>query len=237
MTVFIVKRHNCFIHEPSQLLVITLQNLYIGHVNFIYTLSIQFISLVYISFLIFLSAQYYCTQYLHQTHCTQYHSIYCTMAYNQRYSDIKWPRSSYLSRGSVGHYNKWHQSIKTGRTLPTRFQRDFISRQIQRESSTKFGRCMRQLSQECKAMLKKNMLDIEAYNQALPKPQSNNEEHRRYICFGCGVRGHISANCPNKEEKKHVAEPKEKTQTSDVQITYPEYIHLSTDFMLESTDE
>ncbi|PWA37950.1 ARID DNA-binding domain-containing protein [Artemisia annua] len=130
------------------------------------------------------------------------------------YIENKWANPQMRS---VGTSNMWHQSQKPGRIIDNRSQKEFIQRQIKRESESTFGNCIKQISKECKDMLKKKLEEIHVYNNKL--------------------RGHIARNCPNEGSLTEDACHGIITNTPQIQITYPEYIHLSTDFMVEGTDE
>ena len=128
--------------------------------------------------------------------------------------------------------NSWHQS-----KIPGRSQREFIQRQIKRETESNLGRCTRQITRDCKEMLRKKLEEFHVYNNQLSQKHNTIERHRRYICFECRLRGHIAKNCPNRERMKGIEGKGSLTNSIPTEITYPETIHLSTDFMIEGTDE
>nr|GEZ56920.1 ARID DNA-binding domain-containing protein [Tanacetum cinerariifolium] len=149
--------------------------------------------------------------------------------------------SSLHSRG-CGHPNMWHQS-KHGRLLRKRLQNEFIQRQLRRERESRLENCIRQISKDCKEMLRKRMEEIKVYNSALPQTQSHKvlNKHKRYKCCGCRIRGHIINNCPNKGRRSETANTKVKEEKTDqkvyTQSLHPESIYMQTHFMIEGTDE
>ena len=162
------------------------------------------------------------------------------MVNTNSYPDNKWSKPS--AQKSVVNYNKWHQSPKPGRNMYNRPQTDFVQRQIKREKETAFVNPLirnqvRHISKECKEALKKKMEEIRVHNNKLAQKQALIERHRNYVCFHCKLRGHIARNCPAERQTNTTASPGIITQTPPIQITYPESIHLSTDFMVEGTDD
>ena len=57
--------------------------------------------------------------------------------------------------------NKWYQS-EPGKPLRKKMQQAFIHRQLKRENEKKLGKCIRQITHDCKDMLKKKLEEIEA---------------------------------------------------------------------------
>ena len=112
-----------------------------------------------------------------------------------------------------------------------------LHRQVKRETESKFGNCIRQISSGCKEMLRKKLEEFHVYNNQLSQKRENLERHKRYVCFECRLKGHIARNCPNKDKLKGITGIGNLTNTPNTEITYPETIHLSTDFMVEGTDE
>nr|GEU33493.1 ARID DNA-binding domain-containing protein [Tanacetum cinerariifolium] len=125
-------------------------------------------------------------------------------------------RWSSLHLRGCGHPNMWHQS-KLGRPLRKRLQNEFIQRQLRRERESRLGNCIRQISKDCKEMLRKKIEEIEVYNSALPQTQSHKvlNKHERYKCYGCRIRGHIISNCPNKGRRFETANTKVKEEKTD----------------------
>ncbi|GJX94706.1 ARID DNA-binding domain-containing protein [Tanacetum coccineum] len=59
---------------------------------------------------------------------------------------------------------------------------------------------------------------------------------KRARCFICRKGGHTFRNCPTKKETEKDKDA-EKLAKNPVSLKYPEQIHLSTDYMVEGTDE
>ncbi|GJY57436.1 hypothetical protein Tco_0456551 [Tanacetum coccineum] len=115
------------------------------------------------------------------------------------FSNNKWSRPN---TSTYGFHNSWYQS-KSGRHLRRRQQLDFIQRELRREKEAKLGSCIKQISKDCKEMLKKKMEEIMQYNNTINQPQSiNNAQNifRRYKCFHCKQRGHILKFCDTSEK-------------------------------------
>ncbi|GKE68298.1 ARID DNA-binding domain-containing protein [Tanacetum coccineum] len=140
---------------------------------------------------------------------------------------------------------------KSGRHLRRRQQLDFIQRELRREKEAQLGSCIKQISKDCKEMLKKKMEEIMQYNNTINQPQSiNNAQNRfrRYKCFHCKQRGHILKFCPMDDKNKDMAtkrdtsefakETKEviKPTKPSVMLKYPKCIHFSTTCMIKGTD-
>nr|GFA28389.1 ARID DNA-binding domain-containing protein [Tanacetum cinerariifolium] len=110
-----------------------------------------------------------------------------------------------LSRPSTSAYglsNIWYQS-KLGRPLRKRLQQSFIQRQMKREKENQIGNCIKQITLDCKDMLRRKLEEIELYNFTI-----NQNKHKRHKCFKCKQSGHILRTCPmngkskDKEAKK-----------------------------------
>ncbi|GJZ01259.1 hypothetical protein Tco_0519220 [Tanacetum coccineum] len=78
------------------------------------------------------------------------------MVISKYFLDKKWSRPS---SSAYGQTNMWHQS-KPGRSLRKRLQYDFIQRKLRREKEAQIGTCIRQITQDCKEMLRKKMEEI-----------------------------------------------------------------------------
>ncbi|GKB86660.1 ARID DNA-binding domain-containing protein [Tanacetum coccineum] len=118
---------------------------------------------------------------------------------NSNHFQSKWPRSL---KPPFGHSKNWYQS-KPRRHLERRQHVDLIRRELRRQKEENMGSCIRQISQECKDMLKKEMEGIMQYNNKLnhPQPSLNElEKFKTYKCFRYKQIGHIVKFCP--EEKK-----------------------------------
>ncbi|GJZ34309.1 ARID DNA-binding domain-containing protein [Tanacetum coccineum] len=133
----------------------------------------------------------------------------------------RWSRPS---SSACGHYNMWHQSKSWGKLLKKRLQLRFIRRELKREQEkTQIGHCVRQISKECKEMIREKLKKIEEYNSHLPKTDYHHRKelvekarkNRRQKCYGCRLRGHIISNCPNKNKNFEAANQKVKEETAD----------------------
>ncbi|GKB68000.1 ARID DNA-binding domain-containing protein [Tanacetum coccineum] len=161
--------------------------------------------------------------------------------------DDRWSRWTNLKPRRFFHSNNWHQS-KPGRPLRNRMQHVFIQRQLKRESEARIGKCIKQITNDCKEMLKRKMEEIEHYNSAINQPKSQNT-FRRHKCFNCKQTGHIIKTCPMMKQKEEVEKIGNKNETAkanneglmaskpSVSIKYPESIHLETKCMLKGTDQ
>nr|GEU53292.1 ARID DNA-binding domain-containing protein [Tanacetum cinerariifolium] len=160
-------------------------------------------------------------------------------------------RWSKPSSTAYGHYNMWHQS-KHGRPLRKRLQNEFIQRQLKSERKARFRNCIRQITRDCKEMLKKKMEEIDLYNSTINQPQSHNilqNKYRRHRCFKCRQRGHVIKNCPmrkhdegtqrtgNISETAKVVNEGFMTTKPTVSLKYPEWIHFTTKCMIKGTDQ
>ncbi|GJU63710.1 kinase-like domain-containing protein [Tanacetum coccineum] len=110
------------------------------------------------------------------------------------------------------HYNMWHQS-KPGRPLRRKMQYEFIKRQLQREKEARLGKCIRQISNNFKEMLKRKMEEIELYNSTINQPNSHNT-FRRHKCFNCKQRGHIIKTCPMMKQKEEIEKIGNRSETA-----------------------
>nr|GEY02297.1 ARID DNA-binding domain-containing protein [Tanacetum cinerariifolium] len=168
------------------------------------------------------------------------------MAKSNSYSS-KWPR---LNKSTYGLPNIWYQS-KNGGHLRRKQHLDFIHRELKRERQDELGSCIKQISEDCKDMLKKKLQEIMQYNNTLNQPQLTNfaqNKYKNYKCFRCKQMGHIVKFCPvdNKDEdmvmktdtRNLAKERKEgfKTTKPTVMLKYPESIHFSTTCMIKGTD-
>ncbi|GJV30455.1 ARID DNA-binding domain-containing protein [Tanacetum coccineum] len=166
------------------------------------------------------------------------------MVISKYFLDKKWSRPS---SSAYGQTNMWHQS-KPGRSLRKRLQYDFIQRKLRREKEAQIGTCIRQITQDCKEMLRKKMEEIKLYNSTINQPQFQNK-HRRHKCFKCRQRGHVIKNCPMKKLNEGIEKNGNRSETEkaknevlmaskpSVSIKYPESIHFETKCMLKGTDQ
>ncbi|GJW99692.1 ARID DNA-binding domain-containing protein [Tanacetum coccineum] len=164
------------------------------------------------------------------------------MANANSYSS-KWPR---VNRSTYGLPNIWYQS-KPGGHLRRNQHLDFIQRRLKRERQDHLGSCIKQISEGCKDMLKKELQGIMQYNNTLNQQQFTNnaqDKYKNYKCFKCKQLGHIIKFCPmdNKDEdmtrKTDTKRRMEgfKTTKPTVMLKYPETIHFSTTCMIRGTD-
>ncbi|GKC89086.1 ARID DNA-binding domain-containing protein [Tanacetum coccineum] len=142
--------------------------------------------------------------------------------------------------------NSWQS--KPGRSLRRKMQYEFIKRQLQREKEARLGKCIRQISNNCKEMLKRKMEEIELYNSTINQPNSHNT-FRRHKCFNCKQRGHIIKICPMMKQKEEIEKIGNRSETAkannkglmasnpSVSIKYPESIHLETTMPLKKTQD
>nr|GEY21908.1 ARID DNA-binding domain-containing protein [Tanacetum cinerariifolium] len=114
----------------------------------------------------------------------------------------------------------------------------------QREKEARLGSCIKQITNDCKDMLRKKLNEIELYNSTIPQ-----NKYRRHKCFKCKQRGHILKFCPIKpkindksaeiltsESEKETKEVLKPTKPS-VNLKYPECIHFQTKGILKGTDQ
>ncbi|PWA96663.1 ARID DNA-binding domain-containing protein [Artemisia annua] len=138
---------------------------------------------------------------------------------------------------SLNHSNKWHQSQNPGRNIQ-RSQTEFVQRQIKRDTEIAMGNKMRQISKECKDMLKKKMEEIRVHNENLAQKKGMVGRYKNYICFKCKLKGHIAKYCPTDGKTLMSTSPEQnKHKEEKIQIMYPETVHITTDYMVEGTDE
>ncbi|GJX62682.1 putative pre-mRNA-processing factor 6-like [Tanacetum coccineum] len=117
------------------------------------------------------------------------------MVISKYFLEKKWSRPS---SSAYGQTNMWYQS-KPGRSLRKRLQYDFIQRKLRREKEAQIGTCIRQITQDCKEMLRKKMEEIKLYNSTINQPQFQNK-NRRHKCF----------NRSKKRSEKEVVRAKDK---------------------------
>ncbi|GKA97660.1 ARID DNA-binding domain-containing protein [Tanacetum coccineum] len=105
--------------------------------------------------------------------------------------ESKWQRRNL----DQGHNKQWYQSKNHGKTPRKTSQIEFLQRQIKREKEGRVERCAKQITRDCKNMLKKRMEEIEAYNHSI-----SNNKFKEYTCFYCNQIGHVAKNCSTKAE-------------------------------------
>ncbi|PWA69501.1 ARID DNA-binding domain-containing protein [Artemisia annua] len=140
-----------------------------------------------------------------------------------------------------------HHEQHSGRPFKEQMQQkqNFIHRQLKRENEKKLGKCIRQITNDCKDMLKKKLEEIDAYNSTLTQ-----NKYRKHKCFICKKKGHISTSCPMKHEEENKAENKAETSTQNphqtdinctqkptIELKYREVIHFPTHSILKGTDQ
>nr|GEY16499.1 zinc finger, CCHC-type [Tanacetum cinerariifolium] len=69
---------------------------------------------------------------------------------------------------------------------------EFVQRKIKREREG-FGPCARQITKECKAMLRNKIEQINLFNSTL-----SSNKFRDHACFYCTQKGHVAKSCPTK---------------------------------------
>nr|GFA29530.1 ARID DNA-binding domain-containing protein [Tanacetum cinerariifolium] len=93
------------------------------------------------------------------------------------------------SRSTLEH---WHQSTKPGKYRNKPSQMKFVQRKIRREIEG-FGPYARQITKECKEMLRNKIEHINLFNSTL-----SSNKFRDYACFHCTQKGHVAKSCPTK---------------------------------------
>nr|GEX76599.1 ARID DNA-binding domain-containing protein [Tanacetum cinerariifolium] len=86
----------------------------------------------------------------------------------------------------------WRQSLKSGKYRTKPSQMEFMQRKIKRERDG-CGPCARQITKECKAMLRNKIEQINLFNSTL-----SSNKFRNYACFYCTQKGHVAKSCPTK---------------------------------------
>ncbi|GJT63747.1 ARID DNA-binding domain-containing protein [Tanacetum coccineum] len=139
-------------------------------------------------------------------------------------------------------------SLEAASACPGVYAKGAYPGQLQREKEARLGKCIRQISNNCKEMLKRKMEEIELYNSTINQPNSHNT-FRRHKCFNCKQRGHIIKTCPMMKQKEEIEKIGNRSETAkannkglmaskpSVSIKYPESIHLETKCMLKGTDQ
>ncbi|GKA76551.1 ARID DNA-binding domain-containing protein, partial [Tanacetum coccineum] len=88
---------------------------------------------------------------------------------------------------------QWYQSKILGKPLRRMSQSEFAQRHIKREKEERIGKCIRQITRDCKNMLRKKIEEIEVYNSTISQ-----NRYKQYNCFYCNQKGHIFKSCPAK---------------------------------------
>ncbi|GKD17047.1 ARID DNA-binding domain-containing protein [Tanacetum coccineum] len=102
----------------------------------------------------------------------------------------KWQRPFRYQHGIP---NMWYQSKIQGKPLRRMPQFEFAQRRIKREKEERIGKCIRQITRDCKDMLRKKIEEIEVYNSA-----NSQSKYKEYNCFYCNQKGHVFKSCPAK---------------------------------------
>nr|GEX14107.1 ARID DNA-binding domain-containing protein [Tanacetum cinerariifolium] len=167
------------------------------------------------------------------------------MVNNNCFLEKDWLRRKHVIKGS--NLQQWHQSprFKTWKKpIKRQLQCSFKRRQLQSEiQEASMNNCVRQLTRDCKEMLRQKIKEIEAFNSAKLNTETTTKigkvqtrKNKRARCFICRIRGHMFQNCPTKKETEKDKDA-EKLAKNPVSLKYHEQIHLSTDYMVEGTDE
>ncbi|GKC64665.1 ARID DNA-binding domain-containing protein [Tanacetum coccineum] len=69
----------------------------------------------------------------------------------------------------LGHPQQWYQSKIQGKPLRRITQTEFTQRHNKREKEERIGRCMRQITRDCRNMLKKKLEEVEVFNASIPE--------------------------------------------------------------------
>nr|GEW96037.1 ARID DNA-binding domain-containing protein [Tanacetum cinerariifolium] len=93
----------------------------------------------------------------------------------------------------IGQPQQWYQSKNPGKPLRRKVQQAFIQRQIKRENEERIGKFIKQITRDCKDMLRKKLEEIKTLNSSIPQ-----HKYRKYNCFYCKQEGHIIKFCPIK---------------------------------------
>nr|GEY38577.1 ARID DNA-binding domain-containing protein [Tanacetum cinerariifolium] len=161
--------------------------------------------------------------------------------------DDRWSKWTNLKPRRFFHSNSWYQS-KPGRPLRKRMQHVFIERQLKGEKEARLGKCIKQITYDCKEMLKRKMEEIELYNSTINQLKSHHT-FRRHKCFKCKQKGHSMKTCPMMKQKEEIERIGNMSETAKenmeglmaskptVSIKYPESIHFETKCMLKGTDQ
>nr|GEX45372.1 ARID DNA-binding domain-containing protein [Tanacetum cinerariifolium] len=74
------------------------------------------------------------------------------------------------------------------------------SRHIKKEKEERIGKCIRQITRDCKNMLRKKIDEIKVYNSTISQ-----NKYKQYNCFYCNQKGHILKSClaKIKDEVEH----------------------------------
>nr|GEV12074.1 ARID DNA-binding domain-containing protein [Tanacetum cinerariifolium] len=118
-------------------------------------------------------------------------------------------------------------------------QHVFIERQLKREREARLRRCIKQITNDCKEMLKRKMKEIKLYKSTINQPKSHHT-FRRHKCLKCKQRGHIMKTCLMMKHMEEIERIGNRSETAKenmkglmaskptVSIKYPESIHFET---------
>nr|GEW50662.1 reverse transcriptase domain-containing protein [Tanacetum cinerariifolium] len=104
----------------------------------------------------------------------------------------------FLRLKGLKRHLSWHQSKILRRPPRKKLHYGFIQRQLKREKEARHINCIRQITHNCKNMLRRKLEEIELYNFTISQ-----NINRKQKCYKCRQMGHIIKNCPMKK-KEHV---------------------------------
>ncbi|GJZ35994.1 hypothetical protein Tco_0581811 [Tanacetum coccineum] len=111
-------------------------------------------------------------------------------------------KAKWSTRNKERYHNdrQWYQSKNPGKPLRRKMQQAFIQRQIKMDKDERIGKCIRQITRDCRDMLKKKIEEIETFNSSLRE-----YKYKKYNCFYRKHEGHIIKTCPGKikDEAEH----------------------------------
>nr|GEW32906.1 ARID DNA-binding domain-containing protein [Tanacetum cinerariifolium] len=129
-------------------------------------------------------------------------------------------RWSRLKSNACGHSNMWYQSKSLRRSPRKKLHYGFIQRQLKRENEARLGNYIRQITHDCKDMLRRKLKEIELYNSIISQ-----NRNRKQKCYKCRQGGHIIKNCPMKKNE-HVEGTKKPGNIGEVVIKNGEEKYL-----------
>nr|GEY61064.1 ARID DNA-binding domain-containing protein [Tanacetum cinerariifolium] len=100
------------------------------------------------------------------------------MVNTNSFLEAKWSSPN----SGLGYSHSWYQS-KFGKPVRKRLQQYFIQRKMKREKEARLGSCIKQITNDCKDILRKKLEEIELYNSTIPQ-----NKYRRHKCFKCKQR-------------------------------------------------
>ncbi|GJX82049.1 ARID DNA-binding domain-containing protein [Tanacetum coccineum] len=148
----------------------------------------------------------------------------------------------YQSKGSKSWEKPIHNRMYEG------FKKGYL---IREGAANTWDNQRRQLSRECKEMLRQKVKEIEAYNTSNVRAAIKGKKDRSAIarkdkrarCYVCRKRGHVFWKCPNKKSRITIEVPAKDNNSKkptdmriEEKLKYPENVHVKTDYMIEGTD-